>query len=248
MKKSQDELITLTEKARVAPDTTQQTDTVLEQTSVKIDVIQQKFLQFENMYFQSQQEFIANFRNLDERQKMYMSDIELTIKDIIGKSLSAASRSNLTIDVVGDTNLSDLKQDNVPEVHDENENQAEVEREKIAKDQEDDGDRANTSSEYSLTDYSVEHENDDEIIYPIQTSDEQEQKEMIPVPQKRKLRINRSVAVEELGRRLTEVGVNPSAIGLSTRKTKQIAKELSEDRDIVKKVGKYDYGDNKTLI
>lgn len=201
----------------------QMNSTELEQTNVKIDVIQQRFVEFETMYLQSQQEFIVNFRNLDERQKTYINDIEVTIKDIIERSLSSVSRSNLALDAVNDSNLPEIKEPELNEEHRSTEGPVQVDAIGTA------------SSEYSLTDYSV-NENEDEIVYPIPASNDQVQKPVVPIPHKRRQRINRSVAVQELHRRLTELGVSSDVVGVSARKVIDVSKELSADREVVKRV------------
>lgn len=201
-------------------------NTDLEQTNSKIDVIQQRFAKFETMYMQSQQEFIASFQNLDERQKVYINDIELTVKDIIERSFSSISRSSLALDAVSEPNLPVIKE-------------AEPFEEQLHAESPKQGDGVGSgSSEYSLTDYSV-NENDDEIVYPIAETGAEAEKSDGLVPLKRRMRINRSVAVEELQRRLAEFGVNPSALGVSTRKMAEIAKELGEDREVVKQASAF---------
>lgn len=194
----------------------------LEQTNVKIDVIQQKFAEFETMYVQSQQEFITNFRSLDERQKTYINDFEMTIKDIIERSLNRVSRSNLA--------LNEESEPNLPAIKGTDDGRQSVEE---IVEQPSDGGVESASSEYSLTDYSL-RENEDEIVYPIQEPNEQ-----APVPQKRRLKINRAVAEEVLYRRLAEVGIDSNAVAVSTKKFNRILKELSEDREVVKKVSSF---------
>lgn len=62
-------------------------DTNLVQTNDKINVIERKFNAFETKYMESQNTFIESFRNLDERHKVYMDNIQETIKEIVEKSL-----------------------------------------------------------------------------------------------------------------------------------------------------------------
>lgn len=60
----------------------------LDETNEKIDVIEQKFTAFESKFMQSEHQFIESFRNLDEQQKSYMSNIQATIKEIVVQSLT----------------------------------------------------------------------------------------------------------------------------------------------------------------
>lgn len=97
------------------------------------------------------------------------------------------------------------------------------------------------SSEYSLTDCSVneDDENEDEIIFPIKETAEGSQPEInIPIPTNRKKKPLKRAAIDGLKRRLSQLGINAGWSGVSSKKFHEVSEQLAEERMKAKKVRK----------
>lgn len=215
---------------------TESDSTQIQTPNDKIDVIQQKFSEFETMYTQSQNEFIETFRNLDERQKIYMNDIQHSIKEIVEKSLEKyestmqlhksdnnheettveMEKMHVSIDEKNSNTMNGLMNDN---------------------DQDDD-----LCSEHSLTDGSIQENGKiDETVYPIVIPNESKKMiKKIPKPLKRSKKCtnnnSRGTVVIEFEKRLHQLGVDANSPGLSTPKTIEVSKEMADEREEIKKV------------
>lgn len=74
-----------------------QTERVLEQTNDKIDSIQERFTQFQEIFFKHQSEFAESFRNLDDRQQYYINHVNDMLKSV--KVEAAKENSEPTVAV-----------------------------------------------------------------------------------------------------------------------------------------------------
>lgn len=183
----------------------------------KIDVIQERFTAFETMYMQSQHEFIESFRNLDERQRNYMNDIQDTIKEIVEKSLerydTAAPVPVVTTDQVHENCMNDP---------------IEIVQAQLTKPIVENGSKAHLPDEGD--------DDHDESNESLSSGDEKSvDNKPIELPKSSARRPNKTDAVNEFENRLQQIGVDTKSAGLSTTHTAEVAKELADERAEIKK-------------
>ncbi|XP_031625714.1 zinc finger protein Dzip1 [Contarinia nasturtii] len=233
----------------------------LTETNDKIDVIEQKFNAFEVMYTESQHQFIESFRNLDERQKVYMDNIQETIKDIVEKSLGKHDSTLINdekINVDNETNSqskidaeieeTDLNSA-IPESNDANSPvpspkpsniiQKATNKESPRKFQQSTIDDSASYSEEETTQFICQAE----IHAPSQnesnlTDNEEVLKSVKKKNKTAKKRATKDVAINEFQQRLRQIGVEISETGLATPRTSEINQDLAEEREEIKKAHK----------
>lgn len=202
--------------------------------SDKIDEIQQKFSAFEMMYIQSQQEFVTTFKNLDERQKDYMNNIQDTIKGIVEQSLGRYDRWSST-----------AKSVEVPELEGMGSNQASEQNRDSDSDivQMHNADETNeeSGSANSSSKLVTNHAKDDTIHYPtVRSGDDVDNiSDDAPKParrKKKKKRVSKDTAILEFEQRLHQYGVDVNSTGLTTPRSITVAKEILNEREEIKKV------------
>lgn len=82
----------------------QQTERALEQTNDKIDSIQQRFAQFQELFLQHQKEFAESFKHLDDRQKLYIDQVNDMLSN--AKMNVKPAESIVSVDVASDDDQS----------------------------------------------------------------------------------------------------------------------------------------------
>lgn len=230
----------------------------LTETNDKIDVIEQKFNAFEVMYTESQHQFIESFRNLDERQKIYMDSIQETIKDIVEKSLGKYENTteNVEKSEISEKNTTQNKNDAEMEKTEVSSvvSKASVVSEPITSPKQPDVEQKVVNEEsprkfdQSVMDDSPSYSEDEatqfvceaEVHAPSQNESNQTENEEIPkiVKKKKKVpkkRATKDVAINEFQQRLRQIGVEMSETGLPTPRSSEINQDLAEEREEIKK-------------
>lgn len=219
------------------------------QTNDKIDVIEQKFNAFEVMYMESQHQFIESFRNLDERQKTYLDNIQETIKEIVEKSIGQHDSGK------NDAKIMDIENKSVIQVNTKekstveeanglnNQNDAvalpktegetiqkrfEMERSAVGYDtssySEDDGREVTCEAEVHTISQSERH-----------GSDQEDRKESKKNTKSNKKSITKDVAIHEFEHRLRQFGVDIDSAGLATPRSCEINQDLANERKEMRK-------------
>lgn len=245
-------------KAPVASDLPESKTNVLQQTSGKIDVIEQKFCAFESMYMKSQSDFIESFRHLDERQKDYMNNITQTIKDIVEQSLGShdtctipEKSSKHEIDVENKTvKTSTETKENGMIDHEEKLDHKEMPVEQIPNkvDQPKISPQIPEDLTSEMSSCSDENENDvketvcqadihhNESDSSEESSDDGLSKTQQPITMNKET--IKEAAVSDLENRLSQLGVDAESIGIPTPRSQQVHEDLAEEREEMKKVNK----------
>lgn len=207
-------------------------DTILSNTSAsdKIDVIQQRFTAFETMYVQSQHEFIESFRNLDERQKNYMNDIQDTIKGIVEKSLGCYGTPVAVENQVKTTTLlvpskATIETVNAVMVQSTEPTETNESETKFRDDCNESSESLTSGDESSINKTAIGLVRNASPILEVRPSSS------IRPPSKKD-------AVNEFENRLHQIGVDTNMSGLSTPHTAEVARELAEERAEIKKAHK----------
>lgn len=214
-------------------------DAPLLHTNDKIYVIEQKFNAFEAMYTDSQQKFIESFRNLDERQKIYMDNIQETVKEIVEKSLGE-HESNPTNNGIYNGNSSQNRAETTkPFDISDGENQLKPSQEKCQKFEEkkpeDSTDsRKNIKNEQSQmknlheleqkhVDNTSSSSEDEHNTLTLQAEVHRTSLEELNSSDQRKntklsnIKITKEYAINELEQRLSQLGVNTDSTGLPNK-------------------------------
>lgn len=239
-----------------APQEVVSKDNKLEETNDKIEFMAQKFDAFEAMYTQSQNQFIESFRNLDERQKDYMNNIQETVKEIVEESIgkySAPSLSkraevlehneeslNVTVKEIGVSNDDLIIDKNAKEcVESGNINETKNDIVPLKR-------TTNTVEidDESDSDWSSESEGKHKMVIcqaDIHTvdsgSDESSLKPTVKNVKKKPRKIStKLMAKNEFEQRLRQLGVDADSVGLSTPRSQEIIEELADEREEMKKV------------
>lgn len=239
--KSYETQITINEDQAVKP-------SISIQTNDKIDVIEQKFNAFETMYMESQHQFIESFRNLDERQKVYMDNIQETIKEIIEKSMGEHIAVNDAVAKDGTHNQNDLHENGAMEsLHaDKNEISKTVHRKPL---------------DEQLMETTQQEKIDPKVTYEISSHSEEEQSQTICQAEvhaslssdfiksdeirninfrkrvkESNSQITKDNAMVEFEQRLRQFGVDADSAGLSTSRSNEVNNDLAEEREEMRKV------------
>lgn len=209
--------------------------------SDKIDVIQQRFTAFETMYVKSQHEFIESFRDLDERQKNYMHDIQDSIKEIVEKSLGRYGTPVAT-ENVGTTTMSPLTTattTTTAQVHvNSTKDTIEATKKQLTEP------IKNVDTETDLRE-GIADESSESVSSGDDSSVDKNATALAKVSPKAEKqsklsarRPSKTNAVNEFENRLHQIGVDANVSGLSTPHTVEVAKELAEERAEIKKAHK----------
>lgn len=227
-------------------------DPNITETNDKIDVIEQKFNAFETMYAESQHQFIESFRNLDERQKIYMNSIQETVKDIVEKSLlgqrDIISNDKSVNDSENRSEATRSEPEPVDKIHveshvksnSEDENSIAVElgiseqheaHEPSDTDNDDDDDNDHSNSQTELI-FKAD-------VHLSEQSDPHNSIEEDATYNTNNGRITKKIAVGAFEQRLRQFGVEMESVGLSTPRSCEIKHDLAEEREEIKKVIKF---------
>lgn len=218
-------------------------DTDAVQTNDKIDVIERKFNAFERMYMESQDKFIESFRSIDERQKVYMDNIQETIKEIVEKSLGHHDK---------------IAPEDAPqtvEINKSNENKMEVlsKSDSVSEPKTGNGELAQLPKPCSLnlsTDsFSQSDGEGDESklvcqvdVHTVSSAEtnlqdaNQEVQEISKPSTNTRNRAFKGKALNEFEQRLHQLGVEADSTGLSTPRSCEVYQDLAEEREEMKKV------------
>lgn len=219
-------------------------------TNDKIEVIEQKFNAFETMYMESQHQFIESFRNLDERQKTYMDNIQETIKDIVEKSLGQQDIVTIDKDEKSDNPYIEKKGSNGIEIENahvkdtavDNEQRYEEEGKELPKvtpsrlDQNITID-SSSQSEADPSEFICQAE-----VHAVSQSELEDYSQSDKKSTKKKFRksedskISKDIALNELEQRLRQFGVDADSIGLNTPRSCEVNQEIADEREEIKKV------------
>lgn len=237
-------------------------DSKLDETNDKIEFIAQKFDAFETMYTQSQNQFIESFRNLDERQKDYISNIQETVKEIVEESIGKYSAPSLSKKIEVRETIEESRNETVKEVRVGSDDSV------IDKNAKECVERGNANeikngivplkrttqpvkiqetrnSNESDSDWSSECEKKHEKMIcqaDIHTVDNSESDEsslkptLKNVKKKSKKIITKEMAKNKFEQRLRQLGVDVDSVGLSTPRSQEITEELADEREEMKKV------------
>lgn len=212
------------------------------ETNDKIDVIERKFNAFETMYMESQDKFIESFRSLDERQKVYMDNIQETIKDIVEKSLGhhdkiAVEDASETVqnDKSTENKMATLsKSDNVPE--------PKIETKELIQLPKPYSPNVSTDS-FSQSDGDVEENKlichvDVHTVSSAETNlhGKEVEESNFKKPAKSRNRAFKDKVLNEFEQRLQQLGVEADSTGLSTPRSCEVHQDLAEEREEMKKV------------
>lgn len=244
-------------------------DNKLDETNGKIEVMAKKFNAFEAMYTESQNQFIESFRNLDERQKAYMSNIQETVKEIVEKSLG---KHESNTDTMTGSTIEQIETKNDMRVDDNqigvnNKSQEEpiqsVEQlvngtrgkngvksgseqpKRIEKPVE--VKRIQQTQESDSESSSESAEKHEPVIFQaeVHTIDSSSEEEPAPIVAKNNKKETRNAdkddAVNEFEQRLRQLGVDADSVGLSTPRSQEVNQELAEEREEMKKVNSNDF-------
>lgn len=231
-------------------------------TNDKIDVIEQKFNAFEIMYTNSQHQFIESFRNLDERQKVYMDNIQETIKEIVEKSLGQH-----------DLDTNDKQPENYPQIddnasHEPDTNQInQKENDVNVKTQNHIEDRGGLPNGHnsrpkvmprkinqiqSIESTSQSEEDEKSFVCEVEVHNElngREQKDKKPTKQKSsessENKITKEMAIDEFEQRLRQFGVDADSTGLNTPRSCEVYQDIAEEREEMKKVSFQGFSDKQ---
>lgn len=231
------------ESGHSAPVAKLENSTSLTQTIDKIDVIEQKFNAFEVMYMESQHQFIESFRNLDERQKIYMDNIQGTIKEIVEKSLGQNDPSKNDIDTVNETKIEHVEaiNSNCADKQDNLEASKKDEDEKLLESYEI-NQKAVTYDSSSYSEDTGREITCEAEIHTISQSEqnETEQKDKNTKKYTKSIRkINtKDAALYEFKHRLRQFGVEVDSAGLATPRSSEIKQDLANERKEMKKAHK----------
>lgn len=231
-------------------------DANLVETNDKIDVIEQKFSAFENMYMESQNQFIESFRSLDERQKIYMNSIQETIKEIVENSLG--QKNSIAADK---TSVTEVQIDNKHSSENGVEKSLHSDRHVESSDKVNEGvkmDKAdnkkysytkpNTSDRSEIIDSSSQSDNDQgklicqADIHTISQSDKNDFYQENLKSSKGKTnkmpvnKVTKDVAISKFEQRLRQFGVNADSTGLTTPRSFEVSQDLADEREEMKKV------------
>ncbi|XP_055309235.1 cilium assembly protein DZIP1L isoform X2 [Sitodiplosis mosellana] len=219
----------------------------LTQTNDKIVVIEQKFNAFEVMYMESQHQFIESFRNIDERQKSYMDNIQETIKEIIEKSLEQNDPSKNTA-ISSDIMKESISQCQAETIIDFADKPIDVEASEKCRDKKlpelhkiEQCMVANDSSSYSEDDDGGRKLTCEAEVYTISQNeqrngcDQNDRKETKNHVKSLKKTISKDVALHEFEHRLLQFGVEMDSAGLATPRSYEINQDLVDER---KEIGK----------
>lgn len=214
-------------------------DLKLIRTQDKIDVIEQKFNAFETMYMESQHQFIESFRNLDEQQKLYMDNIQETIKEIVGKSLG--EHDKISIDKEPNEAYESADQNEFNELHGSKMHDtidAKFETEQSLEKQHSELDRRTFSASSSQTE-----DGETKVICKVDINtvphSQLKQKETKCTKKKTKAqikKITKDMALNEFEQRLRQFGVDADSAGLTTPRSSEVNQDLAEEREEIKKV------------
>lgn len=224
--------------------------TNLEETNDKIDIIEQKFNAFEIMYTESQHQFIESFRNLDERQKIYMDNIQGTIKEIVEKSLkvdTAAANTN------NETNYQNNSESETEQAEVKSANQKfdganeKVKSSFMNSEQEDCVQIPHEEYEQSVIHDTTSYTEDGtKLLFQAEIhaisqneSKENDQHNVETVREKTKLsqkQTNEGIIIYGFERRLRQFGVEANSTSLSTPRFCRINEKLIEGREEMKEV------------
>lgn len=218
-------------------------DTSAVQTNDKIDVIERKFNAFETMYMESQDKFIESFRSIDERQRVYMDNIQETIKEIVEKSLGhhdniATEDASQTVEMNKSNENNEMevlpKIDNVSQPNTGNGELAQLPK--------------SCSPNLSTDSFSQSDGEGEETklvcqvdVHTVSSAEtnihEQEVEEPISKPNtKTRNRAFKDKALNEFEQRLHQLGVEADSTGLSTPRSCEVYQDLAEEREEMKKV------------
>lgn len=213
------------------------------QTNDKIDVIERKFNAFETMYMESQDKFIESFRNLDERQKVYMDNIQETIKEIVEKSLGHHDETTAEemVETVGNNDeyeneMEILSNDgNVPQPKSANEQLSQL--------------KPCSPNLIVSTDSSSQSDGEGEEtkmicqveVHTVSSAETHLSHQEVGEPNaikntKTRNRMFKDMAVNEFEQRLHQLGVEADSTGLTTPRSCEVYQELAEEREEMKKV------------
>lgn len=229
------------ESGHSAPAAKLKNSTSLTQTIDKIDVIEQKFNAFEVMYMESQHQFIESFRNLDERQKIYMENIQGTIKEIVEKSLTQNDLSKNDIDTVNETKIEAINS-NCADKQDDVEAPKKVGDEKLLGSYEINQNAVTYDSSSYSEDTGREITCEAEIHTMSQNErNENDQKDRNTTKEYTKSlrKINtKDAALNEFEHRLRQFGVEIDSVGMATPRSSEIKQDLADERKEMKKTHK----------
>lgn len=212
------------------------------QTNDKIDVIERKFNAFETMYMESQDKFIESFRSIDERQKVYMDNIQETIKEIVEKSLG--HHDKIATEDVLQTVENNKGNENQMEISSKSgsASQPKTEHEELAQ-------PPKLRSPNLSTDSSSQSDGEGEEtklvcqvdVHTVSSAEtnlhEQEPEESNSKPStKTRNRAFKDEALNEFEQRLHQLGVEVDSTGLSTPRSCEVYQDLAEEREEMKKV------------
>lgn len=218
-------------------------------TNDKIDVIEQKFNAFETMYVESQSQFIESFRNLDERQKIYMDNIQETIKEIVEKSLGQRDIHAIDNDMTIHENVCDtktiLRHNTEPEnasidkqslertINHLPENSADeilnaLEKNVILKSSSGDDDDDDYGQEHSIIKADVHFSERSAARNSIEDEKNKSKKNG-----NKKMK---EIAFNDFEQKLRQFGVDIESTGLSTPRSSEVKHDLAEEREEIKKV------------
>lgn len=206
-------------------------DTQNVKTNDKIEIIERKFNAFEIMYMESQDKFIESFRSLDERHKVYMDNIQETIKEIVEKSLGHHADTKIQESTVIPRN--------------ENEHEREMEKSGFPQPRPEIDLEACSREPMASTDsYSQSDGEETAIVCQVdvhtavpananlhEADDLNSRRNTKP-----RNKISKDVAVNELEHRLHQFGVDADSTGLTTPRSCEVSQDLAEEREEMKKV------------
>lgn len=245
------------EESKETPQEVVLNDSKLDETNDKIEFMAQKFDAFEAMYTQSQNQFIESFRNLDERQKDYMNNIQETVKEIVVESIGKYSVPSISKGIEVPVAIEENLNVTVKEVRVSND---ELIIDKIAKESVEGKSIDETKNSIvplkrtikpveiqetinsieSDSDWSTESEEKHEKVIcqaDIHTVDSgSDESSLKPTVQKSRKIITKELAKNEFEQRLRQLGVDADSVGLSTPRSQEIIEELADEREEMKKV------------
>lgn len=211
-------------------------DSNVVQTKDKIDVIERKFNAFETMYMESQNKFIESFRSLDERHKVYMDNIQETIKEIVEKSFG--HHDEIVVQEELDTSKNeinfDIETENSSKMNNGLYSKPEIELKAYNPDPNSSSDLYSQSEGEETkivcqvdvhkvsSDTTNQQNHDDELI----------SKENAKIPSK----VFKDMALNEFEQRLHQFGVDADSTGLTTPRSCEVYQDLAEEREEMKKV------------
>lgn len=225
-------------------------DTNLVHTNDKIDVIERKFNAFETMYMESQDKFIESFRSLDERQKVYMDNIQETIKEIVEKSLGHHDG------IAAEDEMQTVESNNDNENENENEDKMAIssKNDNIPLDQIETGELPQapkprspnqivSTDSFSQSDGEREEtklifQADVHTVSSAETNlhDQEDEGPNSKKNTKAQNKIFKDMALNDFEQRLHQLGVETDLTGLSTPRSCEVYQDLAEEREEMKKV------------